>query len=231
MTRDVAGRRLDPAGFIRTHMRVAPVPAVPEVRLYAAHPASGLWRLAGEWDRGEAEPPYWAYQWAGGLALARHVLDRPEAVRGRRVLDLGAGSGLVGIAAAKAGASAVIAAEIDENGIVAIGLNAKLNGVTVATVGDDLTSGPPPDVDVVTVGDLFYAPELAERVTVFLDRCLAAGIQVLVGDPGRDFLPHARLRLLAEYSVQDVGSAATTKPSAVFSFARDDVANRQALLP
>ena len=142
------------------------------------------------------------------------------------MLDLGAGSGLVGIAAAKAGASAVMAAEIDNNGIVAIGLNAELNGVAIATVGEDLTSGLPPEVDVVAVGDLFYAEELAERVTAFLDRCLAAGIEVLVGDPGRDFLPHARLRLVAEYAVQDVGSAATTKPSAVFCFERDDIAGR-----
>lgn len=220
MNRDAVGYSPDAAEFIRTHMRVAPVTAVPEIRLFVAHPASGLWRLQGGSEGEDAEPPYWAYQWAGGLALARHILDRPETVRGRRVLDLGAGSGLVGIAAARAGASRVIAAEIDRNGIAAIGLNAELNGVTIATIGEDIIAGPPPEVDVVAVGDLFYAPDLAERVTAFLDRCLGAGIEVLVGDPGRDFLPHGRLRLIAEYAVHDVGNGTATKPGAVFAFAR-----------
>ena len=205
------------------NLLVAPVPSVPEIRLYTAHPASGLWRLAGDDtndDEGEDTPPYWAYQWAGGLVLARHILDRPETVRGLRVLDLGAGSGLVGIAAAKAGARSVLAAEIDINGIAAIGLNAALNGVAVTTIGDDLTGGPPPEVDIVLVGDLFYAPDLAEQVTPFLERCVAAGIAVLVGDPGRAHLPQTRLRMVAEYAVADVGSgnAVAKKPSTVFAF-------------
>lgn len=216
--------RPDSAAFIAANLLVAPVPSLPEMRLYTAHPASGLWRLAGN-DRNDEEgddppAPYWAYQWAGGLVLARHICDRPETVRGRRVLDLGAGSGLVGIAAAKAGARSVLAAEIDSNGIAAIGLNAALNEVELTAVGDDLTNGPPPEVDIVLVGDLFYAPDLGERVTAFLDRCVAAGIEVLVGDPGRAHLPHARLRRMAEYAVADVGTgtAVPTKPSAVFSF-------------
>lgn len=207
------------------NLLVASVPLLPEIRLYTAHPASGLSRLSGDDisdEEGDDPPaPYWAYQWAGGLVLARHICDRPETVRGRRVLDLGAGSGLVGIAAAKAGARSVLAAEIDSNGIAAIGLNAALNEVDLTAVGDDLTNGPPPEVDIVLVGDLFYAPDLGERVTAFLDRCVFAGIEVLVGDPGRAHLPHARLRLVAEYAVEDVGtgSAVLTKPSAVFSFA------------
>ncbi|WP_420797385.1 class I SAM-dependent methyltransferase [Aminobacter anthyllidis] len=215
-------RQTDVAEFIRCNMHVVAVPSVPEIRLHAAHPGSGLWRLAGDADgEGDPPPPYWAYQWAGGLVLARHFLERPEAVRGRRVLDLGAGSGLVGIAAAMAGARAVLAAEVDGNGVAAIGLNATLNGVEVTAVGGDLTGGPVPEVDIVAVGDLFYDADLAVRVTAFLDRCVAAGIDVLVGDPGRAHLPHGRLQLVAEYAVADVGSgnAATTKPSAVFSFA------------
>ncbi|MER9116669.1 50S ribosomal protein L11 methyltransferase [Mesorhizobium sp. M0012] len=207
-------------------MRIAPVPALPEIRLYTAHPGSGLRRLlewnqhATEEDGPEPEPPYWAYVWAGGAVLARYIFDRPETVAGRRVLDLGAGSGLVGIAAAKAGASAVIAAEIDHNGVVALGLNATANGVAIMIIGEDITSGPPPPVDVVVVGDLFYAHDLAGRVVPFLDRCLAAGIAVLIGDPGRAYLPRSRLRLLAEYEVPDVGEGrnAAMKPSGVFSF-------------
>lgn len=213
-------RQSETADFILANMHVVAVPSVPQIRLYAAHPGSGLGRLGADDQGDDPPPPYWAYQWAGGLVLARHFLERPETVRGRRVLDLGAGSGLVGIAAAMAGASAVLAAEVDNNGVAAIGLNAALNGVDVTVVSGDLTGGPAPDVDIVAVGDLFYDADLAERVTAFLGRCVAAGIEVLVGDPGRAHLPHARLRLVTEYAVADVGTgnAATATPSAVFSF-------------
>lgn len=217
------GLRPDPAGFIRANLRIAPVPSLPEIRLYTAHPASGLRRLAEPDETGQGRPPYWAYPWAGGAALARHVLDQPRTVAGRRVLDLGAGSGIVGIAAAKAGASAVIAAEIDRYAVAALALNAAANGVAITVIGDDLTAGPPPPVDLVAAGDLFYERDLADRVTVFLDRCLAAGIDVLVGDPGRTYLPRSRLRLLAEYRVPDVGEVrdAAMNPSGVFSFEPD----------
>jgi len=154
------------------------------------------------------------------MALARHILDRPMTVAGKRVLDLGTGSGLVAIAAAMAGASMVMATDIDRYAIAALRLNAAANGVAVALVDDDLTAGPPPAVDLVTVGDLFYERDLAATVTAFLDGCLAAGIQVLIGDPGRAHLPRARLRLLAEYRVPDVGEveSAAMKASAVFAF-------------
>ena len=223
---DVAGTRQprpEPVAFIRTNMRLTAVPSLPEIHLYTAHPATGLWRLADpDADESEAPPPYWAYLWAGGAALARHLLDRPEIVSGRSVLDLGAGSGIVSIAAAKAGASQVIATEVDPYGVAALGLNAAANDVAITVVADDLTAGPPPPVDLVTVGDLFYERALAERVTAFLDRCLAAGIDVLIGDPGRAWLPRTRLRLVAEYPVQDVGEfgSGKMKPSAVFAFER-----------
>ena len=216
--------RHDPLQFIKANTRVAPVRSLPEIRLHSAHEATGLWRLAEtDEDGSAAPPPYWAFPWAGGMALARHILDRPETVTGRRVLDLGAGSGLVAIAAAMAGASQVIAAEIDPYGVAALALNAAANGVAVAVVEGDLTTGPPPATDVVVAGDLFYERDLALRVTAFLDRCLSAGIDVLIGDPGRTYLPRARLRLLAEYVVPDVGEVEgnPAKPSAVFALEPD----------
>lgn len=186
--------------------------------MHKAGPKSGLWRLAEMCD--DFGTPYWAYDWGGGLALARHVLNYPELVAGRTVLDLGAGSGIVGIAAAKSGAKSVIAADVDPYAITAIGLNAAANGVTVSTYFGDLTARSPPEVDVVLVGDLFYEADLAQRVTAFLDRCLGSNIEVLVGDPWRDFLPKARLQLLAQYPGPDFGNGNRdeSKQNAVFSF-------------
>jgi predicted nicotinamide N-methyase len=201
----------DPAAFIRANLPLVPVPAIPEIRLHKAQPTSGLWRL------GYSDPPYWAHYWGGGLALARYILDRPDCVAGRRVLDLGAGSGLVGIAAALAGAAAVTAVEIDRHAIAALGLNLQANGVMAVIVHADILDGPAPDPDLILVGDLFYDAALATRVTAFLDRCLAVGIEALIGDPYRAFLPRERLRLLADYPVAETGNAA--KPAGVFAFA------------
>jgi len=198
----------DVAAFIREQLPIVAVPGVPEVRLHKAGPASGVGRL------GEAAP-YWAYWWGGGLALARYVLDHPAQVAGRRVLDLGAGSGLVAIAAARAGAAMVTASEIDPHARAAIALNAALNQVTLAEIVGDMTDGPVPDADLLLVGDVFYAPEVAVRVTAFLDRCVAAGITVLVGDPWRSPLPVERLTLLARYDVTETGIA---KPAGVFAY-------------
>jgi predicted nicotinamide N-methyase len=207
-----------PADFVRAHLRLKPVPGLPEIRLYAAHEETGLRRLAMPDGSGDEPPaPYWAFSWAGGLALARHVLALPQIVRGRRVLDLGSGSGLVAIAAALAGAGETIAAETNPYGLAAIGMNAAANGVTVTAIGDDLLPGPPPAADLVLAGDVFYDRELAARVTAFLDRCMAAGIDVLIGDPGRTYLPRARLRMIADYQVADVGDAAATTPGMVLA--------------
>jgi predicted nicotinamide N-methyase len=207
--------RLDVEAFIRANMPLVPVPSVPGIRLHTARPSSGLWRLLGQ---GGGHSPYWAYPWAGGAALASHFLAHPEILGGRSVLDLGSGSGLVAIAAAKAGAARVIAADIDPFAAVATRLNAAANGVDFPIVQDDLTKGPPPAVDLIAVGDLFYNRQLALRVTAFLDRCVASGVEVLVGDPGRAFLPHSRLRRIAEYPVADFGETGATKPAGVFSF-------------
>ncbi|MBY3173587.1 methyltransferase [Rhizobium leguminosarum] len=193
----------DPAVFIKANLPISPVPSIPEIRLHMAGPASGLWRLAG---RGEADPPpYWAYPWAGGAVLARHLLDQPETVAGRRVLDLGAGSGLVAIAAAKAGARAVTAVDIDANAIAAIGLNAAINRVNIVAWTADIIGEPPPATDLLVVGDLFYDPSFAPRVMAFLRRCQASGIEVLIGDPERAYLPQGELNRIATHAVADFG--------------------------
>ena len=207
----------DLEAFIQDRLPLEAVPNVPEVRLHRAGPRSGMARLA------EADPdfgsPYWARPWGGGLALARHVLDHPEIVAGRRVLDLGAGSGLVAIAAALAGAEAVRAVDIDPYAVTAARLNAAANGVAVEVARSDITGGDPPEVDLMLVGDLFYDPDLAERVEGFLRRCLAAGILVLIGDPFRAFLPTERLRVVAEYAVADYGDPdGAARAAGVFAF-------------
>jgi len=201
--------------MIRADFPITPAPTVPEIRLHRATPQSGLRRF-GEADR-DFTSPYWAHWWGGGLALARHVLDHPEIVTGLRVLDLGAGSGIVAIAAMRAGAAHVLAADVDRYAIAAIPLNAEANGVSVETHHGDLTDGTPPEVDVVLVGDLFYDAALAPRVVRFLDRCLDAGIVALVGDPRRAFLPRERLALLAEYPGPDFG-VSDPGLNAVFAF-------------
>lgn len=204
----------DPAAFITGNLRLEPVPLVPEIRLYRAHPGSGL--------RGATTAtPYWAYPWAGGIVLARHILDNPRIVAGRRVLDLGAGGGLVAIAAAMAGALAVTATESDMLGRVALGLNASANDVRVAVLEADrsLSRVPVPAVDLILAGDVFYAPTVARQMAAFLGRCHAAGIEVLVGDPDRRDLPRSRLREVARRSVPDVGRPpGELVPAAVYAF-------------
>lgn len=204
--------RTDPVAFIARHLPLGPVPGVPGIRLHQATPASGLHRLLGA----TAEPPYWAYRWGGGLALARYLLEQPQAVRGRTVLDCGAGSGLVAIAAAQAGATQVEAAEVDNVAVVAMALNARANGVTLTIHNADLLDGPPPAAEIVLVGDLFYDPALAKRTTAFLQRCRTAGATILIGDPYRAPLPQHRLQLIEEYEVEEV--AGRPRPAGVFTF-------------
>jgi predicted nicotinamide N-methyase len=152
--------------------------------------------------------------------LARHLLDRPEVVAGRRVLDLGAGSGLVAIAAAKAGAAAVTAVDVDTNAIAAIGLNAVINGVDIVAVATDIIEAPPPEeTDLLVVGDLFYDPALALQAMAFLRRCQTAGIEVLIGDPERAYLPQGQLKRISTHAVADFGAASSggTVQAGVFS--------------
>lgn len=207
---------VDVTAFIRQNLSLKAVPMLDGIVLYSAHAGSGMGRFT-EAQSEDPPAPYWAYAWAGGLALAHYFLEHPEAVAGRRVLDLGAGSGLVGIAAMKAGAAKVIAAESDGNGIGAIGLNAEANRVEIEALHADMLAGAPPVVDLIAAGDVFYDGAVAQRVTPFLERALAAGIAVLVGDPYRRDLPLGRLKLLAEYQVPDVGDAKRQVPSGVFA--------------
>ena len=177
---------------------------MPEISLLVAVDVVALWE-AIEVERGSApsEPPFWAAAWPGGQALARYVLDHPDVVQGRTVLDLGSGSGLVAVAALLAGAAAVVASEIDPFGATAIALNAELNGVVpVEVVGDVLDDGPP-DVDVVLAGDVCYDRVMSERVLPYLDAARARGTEVLLGDPGRPYVPAARLTAVATVDVPD----------------------------
>jgi predicted nicotinamide N-methyase len=182
-------------------LRLVAAPLVPEVRLHLAEDAI-VW-----WARMEAEagqvlgPPFWASAWAGGQALARYVLDHPEVAAGRRVLDLAAGSGLAAIAAAMAGAAAVTANDIDPYALAAITLNARANRACVTGVSDDLLDGDGGDAELVLAGDVFYSSAIAERMLPFLERVAAQGARVLVGDPGRAFLPEDRLQVVASYPV------------------------------
>lgn len=189
--------------FIRANTEVLTPPLVPEVKLHLAHEALPIWqKTEDELDAIGLPPPFWAFAWAGGQALARHILDNPAIVKGKRVLDLASGSGLVTIAAKKAGAAHVAASEIDQFAVVAVALNAKLNAVLVTPVaGDLLDRNPPLDLDVILVGDLFYEKHLATHCLDWLNRPNKGGIDVLIGDPGRSYLPKDKLKRIAEYAV------------------------------
>jgi predicted nicotinamide N-methyase len=193
----------DRGGFIRANTSVMTPPLVPEVSLHLAHEAVPLWQKTEE-ELGEMglPPPFWAFAWAGGQALARHVLDNPALVQGKRVIDLASGSGLVGIAAMKAGAASVLAADIDGFSLEAIRLNAEMNGVTLEVTGDDLLTDPAPACEIILVGDLFYEKGLAAKVFGWLSDAEGRGIPALIGDPGRSYLPRERLIKLGEYRVQ-----------------------------
>jgi predicted nicotinamide N-methyase len=191
----------DPAAFIRANTRLMPVPHAPEIRLHVADEATELWQKTEE-DLGAIglPPPFWAFAWAGGQALARYLLDNRGLLQGRRVLDFAAGSGLVAIAAAKAGAGAVEASDIEPFAIAAMTLNAAANGVVLAPRQADLV-GTDEGWDAVLAGDIHYEKDTAERVTAWLAGLHARGALVLVGDPGRSYLPKDRLEALATYEV------------------------------
>jgi predicted nicotinamide N-methyase len=178
-----------------------PVPLVPRIRLYLADEPVDLWEsIEATSGQDGIDPPFWAFAWAGGQALARYLLDHPEAVQGRRVIDIASGSGLVAIAAAMAGASDVTGYDIDPLAIAAIELNAAVNGVEIRADSADILDQDA-DADLILVADAFYERRLAERVTQFAKRAHANGVDVLIGDLGRTYLPRASLQPLAAYDV------------------------------
>jgi predicted nicotinamide N-methyase len=193
---------MDPAMFIRRNTAITATPLVPEIRLHLATEITPIWQATEETlERSGLPPPYWAFAWAGGQALARYLLDHPGSVAGRSVLDFGAGSGLVAIAAAKAGAASVLAAEIDHFAAAAIAANAALNGVNIAVTTADVLVTANFGGDLVTAGDVCYERPMAERVTAWLRVLAARGSLVLLGDPGRAYLPNESLRERARYLV------------------------------
>ncbi|MFM2421774.1 MAG: hypothetical protein RL291_304 [Pseudomonadota bacterium] len=188
--------------FIRDHTVLTTPPLVPEVRLYLATESVPIWqKTEEELDALNVPPPFWAFAWAGGQALARYVLDTPDVVSGKRVLDLGAGSGLTAIAPLLAGAQRAFAADIDEVALIAAHLNADANSVSLETGSADLLDGSADAYDVICIGDLFYERQLAERVLGLVDRAKAAGKTVLIGDPQRSYFPRGRFTQCADYRV------------------------------
>jgi predicted nicotinamide N-methyase len=192
---------LDRRAFILANTKPLAVPHAPELALRLADEAVALWQKTEE-ELGAIglPPPFWAFAWAGGQALARYVLDHSEIVAGKSVLDFASGSGLVAIAAAKAGAKSVEACEIDEFAVEAIALNAALNGATVAARHGDLV-GADEGWDVVLAGDVSYQRDMAEAVTAWLEGLARRGATVLIGDPGRTYLAWEKLQAICEYRV------------------------------
>jgi predicted nicotinamide N-methyase len=193
---------LDRRAFIAENTRLQAPPHTPELVLHLADEITPIWRMTEE---ALAEiglpPPFWAFAWAGGQALARYVLDNPQLVAGKRVLDFASGSGIVGVAAARAGAASVLCADIDGFCAVAAELNAEANGVDLQTTDIDLLDAPPPPVDVILAGDICYEKPLAARVFAWLRQAKGAGATVLIGDPGRSYFSSDGLERLAEYEV------------------------------
>jgi predicted nicotinamide N-methyase len=209
---------------------LAPVPFAPSISIYQAPQHVGLWDSAGGAYHSDQPPPFWAFPWAGGQALARYVLDHPEAVRGKDVLDLGTGSGLVAIAAARSGARRVLACDTDAEALAATGRNAAANGVTVEGRVGDALAGDAQGCSVVLVGDLFYGPTMTNRVMRFLRR---SGAECLVGDPGRGFLLPDRFEEMAAYDVpvRSVVEDTTTMHTTIWRLRRHPAPDPESPIP
>ena len=186
-------------------------PLIPELQLYLATEITPLWQATEETlATSGLPPPYWAFAWVGGQAVARHVLDHPEIVRGRRVLDFAAGCGLIALAAARAGAAAVTAVDIDPFARTAIRLNAAANGLTVAVSGENVVGQGPCGAEVILAGDVCYERPMAEAVIAWLRAEVAGGAMVILGDPGRSYLPRTGLTALARHLIPTVSDVEDT---------------------
>ncbi|RWY83605.1 methyltransferase [Rhizobium leguminosarum] len=217
--------KTDPEAFIRANTSLMPPPHVPEVSLYLASEAHELWlKTEEELEAIGLPPPFWAFAWAGGQGLARYVLDHPETVRGKRVLDFASGSGLVGIAAVMAGAREVMAADIDPWAETAVRLNAEANRVSLGFTGADLI-GEAVDADIVLAGDVFYDRAFADALIPWFAKLAADGKWVLVGDPGRSYLPRERLEFCSVYEVPVTRALEDSeiKKTTVWRFARHEI--------
>jgi len=193
---------LDPAIFVRRNTAIAAPPLVPEVRLHLATEVTPIWQATEEiLARSALPPPFWAFAWAGGQALARYLLDNSERVAGRFVLDIGSGSGIVGIAAAKAGAAHVLAADIDHFAAAAIAANAAMNGFELEITTSDVVDTTDPRWEVITAGDVCYEQPMARRVTAWLRSLAWHGRLVMLGDPGRAYAPADGLYEIERYVV------------------------------
>lgn len=193
---------MDPAVFVRQNTAIAAPPLVPEIRLHLATEMTPIWQATEEsLAKNGLPPPFWAFAWPGGQALARYLLDNPDVVRGREVLDIGSGSGIVAIAAAKAGASRVTAAEIDHFAAAAIALNTLLNGAMVTVETRDLLDRAAAGWGVALAGDICYEEPMSSRALALLRRIAARGRLALLGDPGRSYLPKDGLIELARYEM------------------------------
>jgi len=192
----------DPAGFIRENTVVEPAPLVPEIKLHLVHEITPIWEATEkEMNEVDLAPPYWAFAWAGGQALARYILDNPELVAGKRVLDFGAGGGIVGIAAHMSGAGRVEAADIDRFAAAAVALNAEINGVSIEITTRDLIDAEPA-WDVILAGDICYEGPAAARMEAWFRHLASSGVRVYIGDPGRTYLPKEGLEKITAYAVR-----------------------------
>jgi predicted nicotinamide N-methyase len=202
---DHAQRRLPLSrrrALVARYTRLQPLHDLPTVRLHLAHDVGPVWRATeAALGAGEAPIPFWAFAWAGGLAIARYIVEHPEEVANQSVLDFATGSGLCAIAAMRAGASNATGADIDPFAEAAVALNARANAVRIGFIGRDLLDEEPPAADVILAGDTWYEGPLAERVAPWLARAAARGARVLVGDPGRRYLPAIDLKPVAAYEV------------------------------
>lgn len=207
--------------FILQHTHLRQPPLLPELRLHLADEITPLWRIIeGEHNGREVPPPFWAIAWVGGRALARYLLDHPDVVARKRVVDFATGSGLCAIAAMKAGAAHALAADIDPFAAAAVAMNARANGVRVSFTDRDMLDADPPETGMILAGDICYEEPLAARVLAWLRAAQARGTGVLIGDPGRAYLAREGLLRLADYEVPTTREleGVTVKRAGVFTF-------------